>query len=115
MNDWPPRTWGRAAGVAGIVFTLTNDREGDYGGSFENRTRFLLETIAAARAVWPCDLPVFVRISSTDWVEGGWTLEDSIALCRVLKAKGNVDLIDCSTGGPCRAGENFARRSGMGR
>ena len=61
----------------------------------------------------PRDLPVFVRISSTDWVETGWTLEDSIALCRILKAKGNVDLIDCSTGGPCRAGENFARRSGM--
>src|SRR3989442_1003964 len=45
------------------------------------------------------DLPVFVHISSTDWVEGGWTLEDSIALCRVLKAKGNVDLIDCASGG----------------
>jgi 2,4-dienoyl-CoA reductase-like NADH-dependent reductase (Old Yellow Enzyme family) len=73
---------------------LTNDREDEYGGSFENRTRFLLQTIDAARAVWPRDLPLFVRISSTDWVEGGWTLEDSIALCRVLKAKGDqADLV----------------------
>ncbi|HTM47236.1 MAG TPA: NADH:flavin oxidoreductase/NADH oxidase, partial [Bryobacteraceae bacterium] len=78
---------------------LSNDREDEYGGSFENRVRMLLETIAAARAEWPADLPMFVRISCTDWVEGGWTLEDSIALCRILAAKGDVDLIDCSSGG----------------
>jgi 2,4-dienoyl-CoA reductase-like NADH-dependent reductase (Old Yellow Enzyme family) len=78
---------------------LSNDRDDEYGGSFENRTRFLFETIAAVRSVWPRDLPVFVRISCTDWVEGGWTLEDSIRLCEILKARGDVDLIDCSSGG----------------
>jgi len=78
---------------------LSNDRADGYGGSFENRIRLLLETIAAVRTEWPRELPVFVRISSTDWVEGGWTLEDSIELCRILKAKGEVDLIDCSSGG----------------
>ena len=51
------------------------------------------------RSVWRRELPLFLRISSTDWVEGGWTLEDSIELCRVLKAKGDIDLIDCSSGG----------------
>jgi 2,4-dienoyl-CoA reductase-like NADH-dependent reductase (Old Yellow Enzyme family) len=78
---------------------LSNDREDEYGGSFENRIRFLLETIDAVRAEWPADLPVFLRISATDWIEGGWTLDDSIALCRVLQSRGGVDLIDCSSGG----------------
>jgi 2,4-dienoyl-CoA reductase-like NADH-dependent reductase (Old Yellow Enzyme family) len=78
---------------------LSNDREDEYGGSFENRIRLLLETIGAVRAIWPPELPVFVRISSTDWVDGGWTLEESIRLCRLLKERGYVDLIDCSSGG----------------
>jgi NADH:flavin oxidoreductases, Old Yellow Enzyme family len=78
---------------------LSNDREDEYGGSFENRIRFLLETIDAVRSVWPRELPVFVRISCTDWVEGGWRLEDSIRLCGILKDRGDVDLIDCSSGG----------------
>jgi 2,4-dienoyl-CoA reductase-like NADH-dependent reductase (Old Yellow Enzyme family) len=78
---------------------LSNQREDPYGGSFDNRVRFLLETIDAARAQWPAELPLFVRISATDRVEGGWTIEDSLALCRVLKARGDVDLIDCSSGG----------------
>ena len=78
---------------------LSNHREDSYGGSFEHRVRFLLETIDAARAEWPADLPLFVRISSTEWVDGGWTIEDSLALCRLLKARGDVDLIDCSSGG----------------
>jgi 2,4-dienoyl-CoA reductase-like NADH-dependent reductase (Old Yellow Enzyme family) len=78
---------------------LSNFRDDEYGGSFENRIRLLLETIEAVRSVWPRNLPVFLRISSTDWVEGGWTLEDSIELCQVLKAKGDIDLIDCSSGG----------------
>lgn len=78
---------------------LSNIREDEYGGSFENRIRLLLETIEAVRSVWPGDSPLFVRISSTDWVEGGWTLEDSIELCRILKSRGDVDLIDCSSGG----------------
>ena len=78
---------------------LSNDREDEYGGSFENRIRFLLATIAAARSVWPRELPLFLRLSVTDWIEGGWTIDDSIELCRILKAKGDVDLIDCSSGG----------------
>ncbi|MDQ2932389.1 MAG: NADH:flavin oxidoreductase/NADH oxidase [Gemmatimonadota bacterium] len=77
---------------------LSNTRTDDYGGSFENRTRFLREIVAAVRAVWPGHLPLFVRISATDWVEGGWSIEDSVALARVLHPLG-VDLIDCSSGG----------------
>ncbi|HVU25617.1 MAG TPA: NADH:flavin oxidoreductase/NADH oxidase [Opitutus sp.] len=77
---------------------LVNRRTDDYGGSFENRIRFLLETTRATRAVWPERLPFTVRISATDWVEGGWDIEQSVELCRRLKAEG-VDLIDCSSGG----------------
>jgi 2,4-dienoyl-CoA reductase-like NADH-dependent reductase (Old Yellow Enzyme family) len=78
---------------------LTNKRNDRYGGSFENRIRFLLETIDAIRREWPADLPLFIRISATDWVEGGWNIEDSIRLCRSLKERGDVDLVDCSSGG----------------
>jgi 2,4-dienoyl-CoA reductase-like NADH-dependent reductase (Old Yellow Enzyme family) len=78
---------------------LSNQREDEYGGSFENRIRLLLQTVAVARSMWPRDLPLFLRISVTDWVEGGWTLEDSIRLCRTLAERGEVDLIDCSSGG----------------
>ena len=77
---------------------LSNRREDNYGGSFENRIRFLLETTRRVRAVWPERLPLTVRLSCTDWVDGGWTLEESIELARRLKAEG-VDLIDCSSGG----------------
>lgn len=77
---------------------LSNERTDEYGGSFENRTRFLREIIEAVRKVWPERLPLFLRISSTDWMEGGWTGEDSIALAKVVKTLG-VDLIDCSSGG----------------
>ncbi len=77
---------------------LSNKRTDAYGGSFENRCRFLLETVAATRKVIGFNLPLFVRISATDWVDGGWTLEDSIALARTLK-EASVDLVDCSTGG----------------
>ncbi|MCE9641730.1 MAG: NADH:flavin oxidoreductase/NADH oxidase [Betaproteobacteria bacterium] len=78
---------------------LANQRTDRYGGSFENRTRFLLEAIAAVRSEWPDDMPLFVRISATDWVEGGWDLESSVQLAQALKATGKVDLIDCSSGG----------------
>jgi 2,4-dienoyl-CoA reductase-like NADH-dependent reductase (Old Yellow Enzyme family) len=78
---------------------LSNRRDDDYGGAFENRIRLLLETLEAVRTVWPRDLPLFLRLSTTDWVEGGWTLEDSVRLCRILKERGEVDLIDCSSGG----------------
>ncbi len=77
---------------------LSNKRTDEYGGSFENRIRFVVEITEAVRAVWPDELPLFTRISATDWVEGGWTDSDSVALSKVLKTKG-VDLIDCSTGG----------------
>jgi 2,4-dienoyl-CoA reductase-like NADH-dependent reductase (Old Yellow Enzyme family) len=77
---------------------LSNKRDDEYGGSFENRIRILIEVTESIRKVWPEDLPLFVRISATDWTEGGWTGEDSVRLAEVLKTKG-VDLIDCSTGG----------------
>jgi 2,4-dienoyl-CoA reductase-like NADH-dependent reductase (Old Yellow Enzyme family) len=77
---------------------LSNTRKDEYGGSFENRIRFLKEIIGAVRRVWPSELPLFVRISATEYAEGGWTEEDSIALANVLKEM-DVDLIDCSTGG----------------
>jgi 2,4-dienoyl-CoA reductase-like NADH-dependent reductase (Old Yellow Enzyme family) len=77
---------------------LTNKRTDDYGGSFENRIRLLLEIIAEVRSVWPEGYPLFVRISSIDWRDEGWTIEDSVALASVLKDKG-VDLMDCSSGG----------------
>ena len=77
---------------------LSNQRDDDYGGSFENRTRMLREIVQALRGAWPKGAPLFVRISATDWVEGGWDLEQSIALARELKQLG-VDLIDCSSGG----------------
>jgi 2,4-dienoyl-CoA reductase-like NADH-dependent reductase (Old Yellow Enzyme family) len=77
---------------------LSNERKDEYGGSFENRTRFTLETVRAVRAEWPDDKPLAVRLSCTDWVEGGWTLEESVELAGRLKAEG-VDLVDCSSGG----------------
>lgn len=77
---------------------LSNQRTDAYGGSFENRIRLLLEVIAGVQDVWPETYPLFVRISATDWTEGGWTSDDSVALAAILKTKG-VDLIDCSTGG----------------
>jgi 2,4-dienoyl-CoA reductase-like NADH-dependent reductase (Old Yellow Enzyme family) len=77
---------------------LTNKRTDNYGGPFENRIRLLLEIVAAIRSVWPENYPLFARISASDWVEGGWTIDDSIALAKILKTKG-VDLIDCSSGG----------------
>jgi 2,4-dienoyl-CoA reductase-like NADH-dependent reductase (Old Yellow Enzyme family) len=77
---------------------LSNRREDEFGGSLENRARFPLLVTEAVRAVWPDERPLFARISATDWVEGGWDLEQSIQLSRRLKERG-VDLIDCSTGG----------------
>lgn len=77
---------------------LSNKRTDEYGGSFENRIRFLLEVIDAVHEVWPAEKLLFVRISATEWVDGGWDAEDSVALAKVLKTKG-VDLVDCSTGG----------------
>jgi 2,4-dienoyl-CoA reductase-like NADH-dependent reductase (Old Yellow Enzyme family) len=77
---------------------LSNQRTDEYGGSFENRIRALLRVARAVRELWPEQQPVFVRISATDWKEGGWDLEQSVELCRRLKAVG-VDLVDVSSGG----------------
>ena len=77
---------------------LSNKRADNYGGSFANRTRLCREIVAAVRSTWPKELPLFVRISSTDWIEGAWDVDDSVKLARQLKPMG-VDLIDCSSGG----------------
>ncbi|MBB5397556.1 NADPH dehydrogenase NamA [Mucilaginibacter sp. AK015] len=77
---------------------VSNIRTDEYGGSFDNRIRFLLEIIDAVNEVWPANNPLFVRLSTTEWTPGAWTIDDSIALAKILMDKG-VDLIDCSTGG----------------
>ncbi len=77
---------------------LSNQRTDGYGGSFENRSRFLREVVAAVRAEWPRQLPLLVRLSATDWAEGGWDIEETVELCRVLKALG-VQMIDVSSAG----------------
>ena len=77
---------------------FSNKRTDDYGCSFDNRIRLLLEIIDNIKDVWPADYPLFVRISATDWIEDGWTVEDSVQLSKVMKDH-QVDLVDCSTGG----------------
>jgi len=77
---------------------LSNRRSDAYGGSFENRTRLVREVVAAVRAEWPQHLPLLIRLSATDWVDGGWNADETVALCAVLKGLG-VDLVDVSTGG----------------
>jgi 2,4-dienoyl-CoA reductase-like NADH-dependent reductase (Old Yellow Enzyme family) len=77
---------------------LVNTRTDQYGGTFENRTRLLREIVSAVRNVWPERLPLWLRVSCSDWTEGGWTIEDSVALARMVKPLG-VDLIDSSSGG----------------
>ena len=76
---------------------LANQRTDEYGGSYENRIRMLLEVVQAVRNEWPDSLPLFLRISATDWVEGGWDIDQSVELARRVKPLG-VDLIDCSSG-----------------
>ena len=77
---------------------LSNKRADDYGGSFENRIRLCREIVAAVRSTWPKELPLFMRISATDWINGGWNIDESVKLAAQLKLMG-VDLIDCSSGG----------------
>ena len=77
---------------------LSNQRTDKYGGSFENRIRLVLEVVDAVKEEWPENLPLFVRISATDWADGGWNAEESVELAKILKTK-EVDLIDCSSGG----------------
>jgi 2,4-dienoyl-CoA reductase-like NADH-dependent reductase (Old Yellow Enzyme family) len=77
---------------------LANQRNDSYGGPFENRIRFLLDIIKAVQEIWPEDKPLFVRISASDWAEGGWNIDESVKLAEILKKQG-VDLVDCSSGG----------------
>ena len=77
---------------------LSNQRTDEYGGSFENRIRLLLEIVHSVKSVWPEELPLFVRISATDHAEGGWDVDEAVQLSAILKTLG-VDLIDCSSGG----------------
>jgi 2,4-dienoyl-CoA reductase-like NADH-dependent reductase (Old Yellow Enzyme family) len=77
---------------------LTNIRTDEYGGNLENRSRLLFQIIDAVQEVWPANLPLFVRLSATDWKENGWNVDETVKLCNLLKNKG-VDLIDCSSGG----------------
>jgi len=73
---------------------LSNQRRDAYGGSFENRTRFAREIVSAVRKEWPQELPLFIRLSATDWVDGGWDVDQSVALVKLLKPLG-VDFVDC--------------------
>jgi 2,4-dienoyl-CoA reductase-like NADH-dependent reductase (Old Yellow Enzyme family) len=84
--------------IHSFLSPLSNQRADEYGGSFENRARFAIEVARAVRGVWPEKQPLFMRISASDWVEGGWDIEQSVRLSRCLRDVG-VDLIDCSSGG----------------
>ncbi len=77
---------------------LSNQRTDEYGGSFDNRVRLLLEVTSAVRKAWPDHLPLSVRISASDWVDGGWAIDDSVQLAKLLRERG-VDIVDCSSGG----------------
>lgn len=77
---------------------ISNQRTDEYGGSFENRIRFLLQVVETVKNVIPSEMPLFVRVSATDWTEGGWTIDDTVKLAEILKVKG-VDVMDVSSGG----------------
>jgi 2,4-dienoyl-CoA reductase-like NADH-dependent reductase (Old Yellow Enzyme family) len=85
--------------IHSFLSPLSNTRNDGYGGDLAGRCRLLLEVVDAVRAEWPDELPLFVRLSVVDWMEGGLTVADSVAIARLLKATGKVDLIDCSSGG----------------
>ncbi len=87
---------------------ISNKRNDAYGGDLAGRSRLLMEVVEAIRAEWPDDLPLFVRLSSLDWMEGGLTIADTVELSRRLKATGTVDLIDCSSGGVAASGPRIA-------
>ncbi|HUR12700.1 MAG TPA: NADPH dehydrogenase NamA [Flavitalea sp.] len=84
--------------INSFLSPLSNQRKDKYGGSFENRCRLLLEIIDAVREVWTEEKPLFVRISASEWITGGWTIEDSVQLSKLMKER-KVDLVDCSSGG----------------
>jgi 2,4-dienoyl-CoA reductase-like NADH-dependent reductase (Old Yellow Enzyme family) len=90
--------------VHSFLSPVANTRNDGYGGDLAGRSRFLFELVDAVRSEWPDDLPLFVRLSTTDWMAGGLTIEDSVILARQLAATGKVDLIDCSSGGIAATG-----------
>ena len=89
---------------------LMNERTDGYGGPFDHRVSFLLETVRAVRDALPEDVPLLVRLSCTDWVDGGWTLDESVEVSRRLKHEG-VDLVDCSAGGAVPGAKKISRSS----
>jgi 2,4-dienoyl-CoA reductase-like NADH-dependent reductase (Old Yellow Enzyme family) len=88
----------RTAIFSEFLSPLTNKRTDRFGGSFENRVRLLLMIVDAVKTVWDNDLPIIVRLSATEWAEGGWDIHDTVKLAEILKERG-VDIIDCSSGG----------------
>jgi len=84
--------------ITQFLSPISNQRTDEYGGTFENRIRFPLEVTRAVRKAWPAHKSLWFRLSCTDWVEGGWDIDDSIKFAKLLKAEG-VDLLDCSSGG----------------
>jgi 2,4-dienoyl-CoA reductase-like NADH-dependent reductase (Old Yellow Enzyme family) len=85
--------------VHSFLSPISNRRTDAYGGDAAGRSRFLMETLDAIRSEWPADLPLWVRVSCVDWAPGGLSIDDTVALGRRLAARGDVDLIDCSSGG----------------
>jgi 2,4-dienoyl-CoA reductase-like NADH-dependent reductase (Old Yellow Enzyme family) len=83
--------------ISEFLSPLANQRNDEYGGGFDNRVRLALETADAVRSVWPAELPLWFRVSATDWVPGGWGGDDTVALAQLLSDHG-VDLLDCSSG-----------------
>jgi 2,4-dienoyl-CoA reductase-like NADH-dependent reductase (Old Yellow Enzyme family) len=98
--------------IHSFLSPLSNTRNDRYGGDLAGRMRFALDVVTAVRASWPQDLPLFLRISAVDGRSGGWTIEDSVALARELKARG-VDVVDCSSGGIAGAPAFRARDDGQ--
>ncbi|CAM3962819.1 anthraniloyl-CoA monooxygenase [Kerstersia gyiorum] len=95
--DWLELQAGHGFLLSSFISPLTNQRDDEFGGALENRMRFPLEVVRAVRAAWPKDLPLSVRISATDWAEGGTTVDDAVAIARMLREAG-VDVVDCSSG-----------------
>ena len=98
--------------VHSFLSPISNRRNDEYGGDLAGRARLLLELVDAVRTEWPDDLPLVVRLSCVDWMEGGLTIDDSVAIAQMLKATGKVDLIDCSSGGVAAQGPKVSLNPG---
>jgi len=85
--------------ISSFLSPLSNTRTDEYGGSFEGRTRFLLELLTAVRAAWPDKKPLLLRLSCVEWVDGGWSLEDTLRLAELVRVHRLADVLDCSSGG----------------